>query len=360
MATASKNIISGARFAAAALLLLAFSAPARARHYYSWERKPEKTFLVKARVRRWQAATSAQVRSWMYTPSSWWSPPLEHVSIGNTNDFKVMDAPLYLFSAEIQPVRGLSFGFETGDNKFSQGKYFEHDWLHATDTTLYLLNGVTWDSPQHRDYAKKRMETSGTARQYSAAAYVNIYKTDGLAQDGEFELAHSLDLLLGYSYYETKVKLFNGYKIMSTDFFLPTPPVGPMTGLNSRARMAWYGWTGGFREQASLGKDFSAEARFAFGPTMKYRGENFWNLDTALANPGVRSAATGFLAEFEISASYKFWKQFQLDAGWMSAAYSAASGRETYYYTDGSTWEGKLDRVKATSKGLFFGLSWKY
>jgi hypothetical protein len=345
---------------AAVWLFCAFAEPAEARHYYSWERKPQKTYQIKARVRRWQTATAAQTRSWMFTPAAWWSPPSSNISIGSTYDFKVMDAPLYLFSLETQPVRGLSLGFETGDNKFSGGKYFEHDWLHANNQTLYLLNGVTWDSPQHRDYAKKRMETSGSARQYSAAAYVNIYKADGSSQDGFFELAHTLDIFLGYTYYETKVRLFNGNKIMSTDFFLPTAAVGPMAGLDSRARMAWYGWTGGFREQADLGKDFHAEARFAFGPTMKYRGENYWNLDTALANPGIRSAATGHLTEFDFSVSYKFWKNLEADAGWMVSAYNAASGSETYYYTDGTTWEGKLNRVKATRKGLFFGLSWKY
>ncbi|HCC49350.1 MAG TPA: hypothetical protein DEQ38_14740 [Elusimicrobia bacterium] len=348
------------RLILASACLFAWAAPAAARHYYSWEKKPEKTFHVKARTRLWMASTSAQVRSSMFTPSSWWTPPSDNISRGSTYDFKSMDAPLLLFSLETQPLRGFSLEFETGDNKFSKGKYYEHDWLHATNQTLFLLNGVVWDSPQHRDYAKKEMQTSGRARQYSAAAYLNVYKTGGFSQDEWYELEHSLDLFVGYSWYETKVRLFNGNKIMSTDFFLPTAPVGPMTGLDSRARMAWYGWRGGFRERAVLGKNFFAEARFGFGPTMKYRGENYWNLDTALANPGVRNAATGILTEFEISASWKFWKQFRAEAGWMVWAYRAASGRETYRYADGSTWEGTLNRVKATRKGLYLGLSWQY
>lgn len=347
------------------LALLAASLPllpsqAEARRYYSWERKPKKEFWARARVRRWQTATSAQIRSWMFTPSSWWSPPDDKISIGSTNDFKEMDAPLYLFSAEVQPVRGLSFGFETGDNRFSRGKYFEHDWLHAPHRTVFLLNGVTWDNPSHRDYAKKRMETSGTARQYAGAAYLTIYRNDGLGQDGFWEMAHTLDIFVGYSFYETKARLFNGYKIMSTDFFLPTAPVGPMDGLNSRYRMAWYGWTGGFRERADLGKDFTAEARFAFGPTMKYRGEAFWNLESSLARPGVRNAATGHLAEFDITVSYKFWKNFRLDGGYMAASYGAGSGTETVYYANGTKIEGKLDKIKATRRGLHFGFSWQY
>lgn len=344
----------------AAVFLCALTQPAAARYYYSWEEKPKKTFFIKTKVRRWQAATSGQTRSSLVTPTYWWSPPADNISIGNTNDFKVMDAPLYLYSVEIQPVRGFTLEFETGDNRFSGGKYFEHDWLHATNKTVYLLNGVTWDSPQHRDYAKKTAETSGTARQYSAAAYLNVYETDGLAQDEEYEIAHSMDFFVGYSWYETKVRIFNGYKIMSTDFFLPTAPVGPMTDLDSRASMLWQGWRLGFREQANLGKNFFAEGKLAFGPYLKYKGSNYWNLDTNLKNPGIRSTATGNLVEFSLSASYRFWRHFEFEGGWMAWSYKAASGDETFYYTDGSTWQGKLNKVKATRKGTFFGLSWKY
>lgn len=358
MATNSK----GGSLLAALLgwLCCASVAPAAARRYYSWEQRPQKDYWVIARVRRWQAATSAQVRSSAETPASWWSPPATGIFTGSTYDFRRLDAPLYLFSLETQPVRGLSFGFETGDNKFKDGRYFEHDWLHAPNRTVYLLNGVTWTDPQHRDYAKKQMETSGSARQYSAAAYLNIYRTDGYGQDGFCELAHSLDVFLGYSYYETRVRLFNGYKTLSTDFFLPTDPVGPMTGLDSSARMAWYGWTGGFRERADLGRGFTAEARFSFGPTMKFRGRNYWNLDSTLANPGVRNAATGTLAEFDISGSYKFWKNFELNGGWMLSSCNASSGSETRYYADGTTGQAALSRVKATRKGFTFGISWKY
>jgi hypothetical protein len=271
-----------------------------------------------------------------------------------------MDAPLYLFSAEVQPLRGLFLEFETGDNKFSNGQYFENDWLHAPGYSITLPDAVVWNNPQYRDFARKVMEAQGSARQYSAAMYVNIYKTDGLAQDEEYELAHSLDAFVGYSWYETKVRLFNGHKILPTDFLSPGAPVGPMAGLNSRSRMAWYGWRAGFREQAYLGRNFTAEGKLGFGPTMKYRGENFWNLDTSLANPGIRTGATGHLVEGSFTVAYKFWNDFTLEGGWMAWAYNAASGRETHYYADGSTWEGKLTRVKATRKGLFFGLTWQY
>jgi len=348
--------------ALAAAFLCALTTPACARRYYSWEKKPKKSFIIKTKVRRWQAATSAQVRTSALTPASWWTPApptpaaIKDVTIGGTMDFKVLNTPMYIYSAEVQPLRGFSLEFETSDNHFTGGRYADHDWAIAT---YRASNGINWDSPRLSDYAAKTASNSGTARQYSAAAYLTVYKSAGLALDTEHEIPHSLDFFVGYSWYENKAHITNGYQTLS-NALLPAPPVGPINGLNSRARMAWYGWRFGFREQADLGKGFSAEANFAYGPRMNYRGENYWNLDATMSNPGVRTCATGQLAELTISASYKFWKKFEVEAGWLSWAYKSASGSETRYYANGSTLEGDVTRVRAARKGAFLGLTWRY
>lgn len=348
--------------ALAAAFFLALTPPACARRYYSWEKKPKKSFIVKTKVRRWQALTSAQVRTSALTPASWWTPApptpavIKDVTIGGTMDFKVLATPLYLYSAEVQPFRGFTLEFETSDNHFTGGRYADHDWANAT----YRASGsVLWDSPSLSDYAAKTARNSGTARQYSAAAYLTVYRNAGRAQDYMREIPHSLDFFAAYSWYENKAHLTNGYQTLSNSL-LPAPPEGPINGLNSRARMAWYGWRFGVREQADLGKGFSAEARFAYGPLMKYRGENYWNLDASMSNPGVRTNATGQLAEFSISASYKFWKKFEAEAGWISWAYKSASGSETRYYANGSTLAGDVTRVRSARKGAFLGLTWRY
>ncbi|MDO8805878.1 MAG: hypothetical protein Q7R35_15775, partial [Elusimicrobiota bacterium] len=237
------------------------------------------------------------------------------------------------------------------------GTYFENDWMYSTNRAP---NNINWGSPQLRDYADKTAKTGGTARQYSAVAYLTVYRTGGKAQDDEYEIAHSMDLLAGYSWYGTRFHLTNSYAALSADASLLTAPAGSLTAQDSRARMAWYGWRAGFREQASLGKNFFAEGRVAYGPAMKYRGENYWNPAPGQANPGVRCNGTGQLVEFSFSASYKFWKQFEAEAGWMSWAYKSASGQETRYYTDGTSLAGDLTRVRTARRGAFFGLTWKY
>ena len=327
---------------------------------YYREDPAEKPFLIKTRVRYWFATSSALTRDTIITPAYWWSPPADDITIGRTDDYKRMDASFPLFSAEVQPVEGCSAEFEVGDNSFNNGTFFQHNWLHATNKTVYLYNGVVWDSPEHRDYAVSRARATGTARQYSVNIYLRIYKSRQPLHLDEYELNHSVDLFAGYSWYENKIRLFDGYKTLSTDFFLPTPPAGPMTGLDSSAKMVWSGWRAGFREQARITDAFSAEGKIALGPTMSYKGRNFWNLETELADPGVRQSATGLLLEYSVSANWRFWKQFELEGGYLTWFYSAGSGTETYYYTDGTSWKGKLNRVKAAREGMFVSLAWKF
>lgn len=331
----------------------------RASGYYRTD-PAEKPFLIKTRVRYWFAATSAQTRMVMETPASWWVPELDNVFIGRTDDFKRMDTSFPLFSAELQPVSGLGLEFEVGDNRYSGGKFQQHGWLHSNNSILYLYNGVVWDRPQHRDYAASTSRLNGTARQYSANLYLRVYKSRLKHLEDDYELNHTVDLFVGYSWYQNRAHITDGYQHLSTDFFLPSPPPGPITGLNSTSRMTWYGWRAGFREQARLSANFSAEGRASFGPRVWFTGEDFLNLQPDLANPSLRHSARGIVLELEGSLSWKFWKQFELEGGYLIWKYSASSGKETSYHTDGSTMEGKLNKVLATRKGFFLALSWKY
>lgn len=343
--------------ALAAAFLCTLPGPACARRYYSWEKKPEKTFFIRTRIKRWQAATAMKTKSARLIPSSWLISSVKDARISGTSDFKGMDAPLYLFSAEVQPLRGFSLEFETGDNRFSGGSYLERGQLRAAHRAS---NGITWESPATSDYYRARADTSGTARQYAASAYLTVYKTDGRAQDSGYEIAHSLDLFICYSWARNNVRIGNSYTTLSAYGFLAAPPAVPATVEASRVRMAWYGWRAGFREQAVLGRNFFAESSLSYGPGVKYRGDYYWKLDPSLAEHSIRSSATGQMTEFSISVSYKFWKQFEIAGGWLTWAYKASSGQENRYYADGSALNGDLTRVEAARKGAFFGLSWKY
>lgn len=350
----------GKNYAVLAFQLALASLLAEPAAAYYHEAPAETQFLIKTRVRYWFAATSAQTRAAAVTPASWWTPTSDNIYIGRTDDFKRLDTSFPLFSAEVQPTEGLSVEFETGDNRYSSGQYMQHEWLQATNQTLYLYNGVVWNSPQHRDYAASRARLNGSARQYSGNLYLRIYKSRLRHIEDDYELNHTVDLFVGYSWYENRAHIFDGYQSLHTDFFLPTPPTGPIAGLDSSSRMTWYGWRAGFREQARISDTFSAEGKASLGPRLKFTGADFLNLRSDLADPGLRRSAHGLLLELSASASWKFWKQFELEGGYLLWKYSAASGEETYYYADGTTWEGKLNKVLATRKGLFLGLTWKY
>ena len=351
---------SGKKYSVLALLLALASLPVLPAAGYYIEPPSEKPFVLKTKVRYWFAATSGQVRASQLTPAYWWSPPDANIAIGRTDDFKRMETSFPLFSAELQPASGLSVEFETGDSRYTGGHFMQHQWLDAKERILYLYNGVIWYSPDHRDYASRQARIDGRARQYSGNIYLRVYKSRLKHIDDDYELNHSVDLFVGYSWYENKMHLANGYKSLSTDFFLPTPPAGPLTGLDSTSRMTWAGWRAGFREQVRISENFSAEGKASFGPRLRFTGEDYWNLETSLANPGIKRSAYGMGLELSGSASWRFWKQFELEGGYLVWKYSSASGRETIYYSDGTTWQGKLNKILSTRKGFFLALSWKF
>ncbi|HBA60558.1 MAG TPA: hypothetical protein DCZ92_07025 [Elusimicrobia bacterium] len=344
--------------AAQLALLAAASLPARA--YYGF-RDPhvDTSYFVKARVRYWFTSSSALTRAYYLMPASDWSPPTSDIQMGWTNEYKPMDASFPLVSLELQPIKGLSAGFEVGDNSFT-GKFRQDEWLHANNRVLYLLNGVTWYSPQHRSYAMGRGRLTGRARQYAADAYLRVYKSKRTRTDDDFQLNHAADIFAGYSWYETSTRIDDWYAVYSTDFFVPTHPVGRVAGMDSVSRLRVYGWRGGFRDQIRISEKLYAESKLGFAPRAKFTGQDHWNLRSDLKDPSLRRKANGKLFDFSVCLSWKFWKQFELEGGYQVWSFTSTLGKEIYYYTDGSTAEYKMDKIKIFRKGAFLSLSWKY
>jgi len=327
---------------------------------YSWDPPQKKPFLIKTRVRYWWAASSAKTRAYVLTPPTLWTPPTDNIAMGRTDDFRRMDTSFPLYSAEIEPVYGLSAEFEIGDSSFRNGSSAQHSWLNSDNRILYLHDDVVWITPNHQDYSLATAKLTGSSKQYSANLYMRLYKSRPKHAEEMDEFNHSIDLFVGYSWYETKTSLTNGYQALSTGFFVPTPPTGPFGGMNSTAKMSWYGWRAGLREQATLSDKFSAEGKVSFGPGVRFTGEDFWNLRADLMDPGLRQTAHGLLTEFSTTVSWNVWEQLDLEGGYMVWAYQASSGSETAYYIDGTTQDMTLDRVRGVRKGFFLALSWKY
>lgn len=333
------------------------AAPAGA---YSWDPPEKRSFLIKGRLKYWFAASSAETRTYITTPSDWWIPQADHVDMGRTDEYTGMDASFPLVSAEVQPVNGLSLELEAGRNSFNGGKLREHAWLHADNTTLYLLNGVTWVNPQQKDFSLSEARLTGTAAQYSATLYARIYRNRLRPLQDEGEAAHSIDLFAGYTRYTVKTNITAGYQVLSTDFFLPTTPEGPYSGLNSSSELTWSGWRVGLRQQSSFSKDFSMEGKVSYGPGVKFYSSSHWNLHTDLKNPGVLLTAHGPLLELSASAAWRIWRDLEAEGGYLYWRYQASSGGEVFRFTDGTTEEQKVDKIVSVRKGFFFALNWKY
>lgn len=321
----------------------------------------EETSILKTRVRHWFASSSTIFRTSFFTPAYFWTPPTDRIKGGSTLDFKGMETAMDLFSAELRPLPWFSVELEGGDNRFTNGKSFDHDWLHCTDCTItFLYDGTVWNRPDHRDFSESRARTSGSSRLYSVNAYFRIYRNSPKSIIEGYEMQHSLDVYAGYSRQEDNIRITDGVQILATDFFIPTPPVGPFSGLNSTFNTEWWGWRFGFREQARLSKKVSLEGKFAFGPSLAYKGEGTWNLRPDFAKPSFRQTAIARVIEVSASAEWNFWKAFKLEGGYLGWFHNATNGLSRTFFSDGTQSEIKLEKAGNSHSGLFAALSWKY
>lgn len=326
----------------------------------------EDPFIFRAEVREWLTSGSIRYRASAATPSGMWIPPTDTVHMGSTLDYRDMDSAFPVFSAEVRPLKWTAVDFEVGDSRFSGGKALVHNWLNAKHNTLYLENDITWVSPQYRDFAKSAAKLNGTTRLYSANVYFRIYKTSVRAMRDEYDLQHSLELFAGFSWYGERVRITEGRNLFSESIFPWARPLEPINGLDSRFSMAWQGWRVGFRERTRLSKVLALNAKFAFGPTMSYRGQGYWNLSNSgygdVGRTRIVHRVAGQALEMSASAEWNFWKRFQLSAGYMGWFYRLQSGKQRTCYLDmGGAWtEEDITELAAARKGFFTSLSFKF
>ncbi len=152
----------------------------------------------------------------------------------------------------------------------------------------------------------------------------------------------------------------SAYQLLSTDFFLPVRPAGPIAGMRSRSEMIISGWRAGLRERTEITRDFSLDARAAFGPKAKFTSRTSWNLLPALADPGDITEARGTILEISAAADWRVYGNVKVRGGYSFWSYQANSGTRTRRYTDGSTYDLEFDRVRSSRKGLFLGLAWGF
>lgn len=360
MKISARNLFSAAPLALALMCAHAALLPAGALAYDKRLSQGDSPYFIKTKIRHFFSSGYAKVRDAALTPAAGLSNSNARAYTGKTLVFRDIDAPLNIISAEIQPLRGVSAELEYGSSRLSGGTFSETSWLDAPDNTLVMNNGDTWVSPEHREYAEDRADLAGNTRLYAINFYYRIYKSPLKNISHDLDLAHSLELAAGYSRYIDRVSVFYGEHVLATDVLSPTPPKGPFRDLDSSREMSWAGWRGGFREQARISRNFSMEGKFLFGPSMEYRAEGWWNLRADLANPGYRETATGQLLEFSAAVCWKTRYNLQVEGGYMSWMYRAASGTRRLFYYGGSGSAEKLDEIKTTRKGWFLGLSWRY
>jgi hypothetical protein len=180
----------------------------------------------------------------------------------------------------------------------------------------------------------------------------------------QFEvLSHKLKLipLIGYSYHEQNLTLNHGFQTISTPGHVPpTPPYGPIQGLDSTYDTSWQGpWLGidlsfAITDRVTLFGGF--EYHWA-----EYEAEANWNLVPFLSHPKSfehDADGKGFL--ITVGAEYVLTGAWCLNMAFNYQKWSTDPGLDHLYYANGSIAENRLNEVNWDSYALMLGLVYRF
>lgn len=217
-----------------------------------------------------------------------------------------------------------------------------------------IIDGSNRDSDYDGDYRTleySRSENSGDGGEVfdlSAGAGVKI-----ISARGTFSVAP----LLGYALNLQNLRITDGFQTVDTT---STPDFGPIDGLNSRYEMIWYGpWLG-------VEADFSPHAQFKLITGFEYhlaqyKADANWNLRNDLAHPlSFRHEADAQGIVVNLGARWDFDARWSMNLGWVYQKWETDPGRDTIYFSNGTTKQTRLNEVTWESQVLNLGLLYRF
>ncbi|MBI5244307.1 MAG: hypothetical protein HY922_11625 [Elusimicrobia bacterium] len=341
---------------AVVLACLLACAPLRAEVVFLPSKKQEwtKDFgTLKPGYKRWFSTGRDMFRISM--PTS-----VDGISMGSTLDYQKMNTAMDIFSAEVRPLRYLSFEFQYGKNSFNSGQGYDHDWIHAPGFVITSPSGYVYNEPDHEDWSESVSVLSGSTRLMMVNGYLRVlcYRS----KEDEETITQSLDLSLGYIWYDDKIRMREGTQTERPDAYMNwlygLPPIGPFDGLDSSYDVHWDGLRFGLRETSEFTPTLHAEGVLGWAPFARYEGIGIWNLRTDFRHdPSFRHDARGRMLDFSVSLVYKPIKYASLQLGYMGCWANAHSGTDTTFFANGAEGQTSLEQVKSQRFGFFGGLS---
>ena len=235
-----------------------------------------------------------------------------------------------------------------------------NDWL-------YLRGSFGYGCIRSGDNQDSDFDGNHRTQEYSRS---NNSADDGSVLDAVFGIGYQFEVisrklklipLIGYSYHEQNLTMTNGFQTISTPAHVPpTPPYGPLPGLDSSYDAKWTGpWLGidlSFEITESFTLSGSLEYHWA-----EYEAEANWNLIPFLSHPGSfkhDAEGKGFL--ITLGAEYLLTGPWSLNMAFSYQKWSAESGFDRLHYANGSIAETRLNEVNWDSYALMLGLVYRF
>ncbi|MBI5186087.1 MAG: hypothetical protein HZA01_10235 [Nitrospinae bacterium] len=257
-------------------------------------------------------------------------------------DFKNLDAPLLILSAEWDACKFFSVDFQYGWNDVRDGNLVDRD---------FVLGPVF--GPQRVLFSEARARATGNTRFIDGNLDFHVWESPegGLA----------LDLVLGYLRYEDRLHISNGLQTVS-DVSIAGIPIGGMVedppleiaGLNSFYNFRWQAPKLGFKSRYDIAKKLSALGNFGFFPWIDYRGEAFWNLRPEFKSTPpnyIHKARGGTGCDIQVSLLYQALENLSLELGYRFFEMRSGRGKDTTFMEDGSRDVSDLNEVRMARRG---------
>ncbi len=159
------------------------------------------------------------------------------------------------------------------------------------------------------------------------------------------------DILAGYSYNEQQFYMTEGNQTV--------PATGPFGGLKSNYEAQWRSpWIG---LQAHAQKNgLLGFARFEYHQA-QYHGQANWNLRSDFMHPdSYEHRADGYGLVFIGGVSYFINPRWSVDAIGKHNRWSTKPGKDTIFFSDGSTYQDRLNRVDWVSTSFSLGSTFHF
>jgi hypothetical protein len=166
-----------------------------------------------------------------------------------------------------------------------------------------------------------------------------------------------LDIVIGYQYWHEQYEAFGATGFFNL-FGISEPAVvsHPIKALTHT--YSWQGPRLGFKQFTPIWKSLGLKASVIGLPyTWSQMNDVHWLRTDLMHNPSFSSrAAGGFGMQNEVSLTYSFLKYFLLEAGYRYWFVDPGTGHKYTYPATGGRLTDKLQDMKITRQGPFFGL----